>query len=213
MKTLTLGIILILSGLTVNAQRNDDRDQDQGGIQTLFGPHAVSNGGYGSFGAGYSVIDGRDAMVVSARGAWIVNHTIALGFAGSGFINDFQYDPVYNEDVNLTGGYGGLLVEPILFPRSPVHLSFPVVGAVGGIAYTRTSRTYNSWDNHSSWVEDTDTFFLVEPGVELELNIVRFFRLAFGVSYRFTTDIQLFDTPPDALRGLTMDMTFKFGKF
>jgi hypothetical protein len=212
MRTINTVLILLILSIPAFSQEGEGREE-RGDISTLFGRSSVSNGGYGSFGAGYSLIDDRDAIVMSGRAAWIVNHTIALGFAGSAFLNDFRYDPVYDEDVNLNGGYGGLLVEPILFPRAPVHLSFPIIGAVGGVAYTRTSRSFNSWDYHSSWVEDTETFFLVEPGVEIEMNIVRFFRLALGVSYRFTTDLQLLDTSPDALEGFTAGVTFKFGKF
>ena len=216
MKTIITAIILTFSSLSAFSQpwsKGDEGSEGRDQIHTLFGRTSVSNGGYGSFGAGYSVINDRNAIVMSGRAAWIVNHSVALGFAGSGFLNEFRYDLLNNEDVNLTGGYGGLLIEPILFPKAPVHLSFPVVAGVGGIALTRTSRSYNSWDYHNSWVEATETFLVAEPGVEVEMNIVRFFRLALGVSYRFTTDIELPNTSPDALKGLTTGITFKFGKF
>ena len=213
MKTLSAFIILSLLSAVVYSQNEAGNSKGRGEINTLFGGHSVSNGGYGSFGCGYSSIDNRDGIVISGRAAWIIDHNFAIGVAGSGFMNDFQYDRVYNEDVNLTGGYGGLLIEPILFPKAPVHLTFPVIGAVGGIASTRTSHTFNSWDNSNSWVEASETFLLVEPGVELELNLVRFFRLAFGISYRFTTDLELLSVPPDALEGFTTGITFKFGKF
>ncbi len=210
MKTLATVILLSLICFPVFSQEQPDKNQ---GITTIFGQNKGTNGGYGAFGAGYSIINNLDAIVIGGRAAWIINHSLALGFAGSGFMNDFQYDAVYDEDINLTGGYGGLLIEPIIFPKAPVHLSFPIIGGVGGIAYTRTSHTYNNWDYPGSWIEDTETFLVFEPGVEMELNIVKFFRLAFGVSYRFTTDLQLLNIPPQALEGFTTGITFKFGKF
>ncbi len=213
MKTLSIAILIILGSFTAYSQQWESDDRHPEEINTIFGGHSVSNGGYGAFGAGYSIINDREALVFSGRAAWIINHTLALGFAGSGFINDFQYDQLYDENINLTGGYGGLIIEPIIFPKAPVHLTFPIIGAVGGIAYTRSTRDIGNWNYPSSWVDDTETFLLIEPGIEMEMNVVRFFRLALGMSYRFTTDLSLLNTPPDALEGFTAGVTFKFGKF
>ena len=213
MKTLgIISLLAIISSYGLAQPRSEGGDKEQQ-ISTIFGHNHTENGGYGAFGAGYSLIDNRDGIVISGRAAWIVNHTLALGLTGSGFLNDFRYDAQYDEDVNLTGGYGGILIEPIIFPKAPVHLSFPIMGGVGGIAYTRTSNTWDNRDYRTSYVEDTEAFLIAEPGVEMELNVLRFFRLAIGMSYRFTSDIELIDTSPKALEGFTTGVTFKFGKF
>ena len=49
--------------------------------------------------------------------------------------------------------------------------------------------------------------------MELEFNLVRFFRLALFGTYRYTTDIVMTNTAEDALRGWNFGMTFKFGSF
>jgi hypothetical protein len=54
---------------------------------------------------------------------------------------------------------------------------------------------------------------VVEPAIELEFNMARFFRMAATASYRYTSNITLFDTDEDVLRGLNFGLTFKFGKF
>lgn len=213
-RILVLSLVFFL-GISLYGQREERNNRE---IYTLFGNNRFSNGGYAGFGAGYTMIDGKDAVTSTGRAAWIVGHGLALGFAGTGFVNDFHYDAFLGEDVNLAGGYGGILIEPILLGRSPIHLSFPVIGAVGGIAYTRTTWNGDPWSYADSWVEDTDTYLLLEPGVELELNILRFFRLAAGVSYRMTSDISLIENDPglisrDVLEGFTAGITFKFGKF
>ena len=151
--------------------------------------------------------------MTSARGAWIIGHGLAVGFAGSGFMNAFAYNSSLDSDVNLTGGYGGILIEPILLGRFPVHLSFPVVAGVGGIAYTQTQWTSDPWGNQESWIEDYNNYLIFEPGIDLELNVLKFFRLAFGISYRITSDINLINTSTSALNGISGGMTFKFGKF
>jgi hypothetical protein len=177
------------------------------------GRNQNSTGGYGSFGGGYTIIDGKDAVTLSGRGAWIAGHSMAFGFAGTGFVNSFSPGNQPDRVVNFTGGYGGFLFEPILLPRFPIHLSFPVVAGIGGIAYTSSFQPTNSWEYYDTWVEDTETYLIGEPGVELELNVLKFFRMAFGLSYRFTTDINWIYSGPDVLEGWNAGMTFKFGKF
>jgi hypothetical protein len=216
MKNLILYSIIALASISIYAQ-NEGKDSHEGRsndeIRTLMGRNQHSNGGYGSFGAGYTMIDKKDAVTLSGRGAWIVGHSLALGFAGTGFINSFSPDIVPDRVVNLTGGYAGFLFEPILLPKFPVHLSFPVIAGAGGIAYTSSLQPVNSWEYYDTWVEETETYLIAEPGVELELNVLKFFRMAFGLSYRFTTDINWNHSSPDVLEGWTAGMSFKFGKF
>ena len=111
---------------------------------------------------------------------------------------------------HIAGGYGGLFFEPIIMPKYPVHISVPVLVGVGGVAYA----IYN--DNHDyndNFVEDSEVFLVLEPGIELEFNFTKFFRFAITGTYRLTSDITLENTPVDALRGFSGGVTFKFGKF
>ncbi len=217
MKKLTLVSIIVLITISLSAQNSGNegrRDRSNDEIRTLVGRNHHSNGGYGSFGAGYSLIDNKDAVTVSGRAAWIVGHGLGIGFAGTGFVNSFSPDlNDLDRVVNLTGGYGGFLIEPILLPKFPIHLSFPVILGAGGIAYTSSLQPDNTWEYYDTYVEDTQPYLIAEPGVELELNVLKFFRMAFGVSYRFTTDVKWNYTSPDVLEGWNAGMTLKFGKF
>ncbi len=212
-----ISILFILSiGISLYGQQEDDnktKRNNNGEIHTLFGRNKVNNGGYGGFGAGYTWLDDKDAVTTSGRGAWIIGHGLAIGFSGTGFMNSFHYDPIVDADINLTGGYGGLLIEPILLGRFPIHLSFPVVAGLGGIAYTQTHWTGDPRDFQSSWIEDYDSYLILEPGVEVELNILTFFRMSIGLSYRMTSEINLMNTSPDVLDGFSGGICFKFGKF
>ena len=201
-----ISLILILPGVQAQEENNE--------FKTLFGDKNISHGGYGAVSVNYSQIDGKDAIVIGGRGAWVIGHGIAVGFAGSGFLNDYHYNPnlAGGKNVNLAGGYGGLLIEPILFPKFPVHISIPLVAGVGGVAYTTSFDPYD-WDDPQYFVEEASSFLVFEPGVELEFNIVRFFRLAIGGYYRLTSDITLYDTAPDVLQGFSGGITLKFGKF
>jgi hypothetical protein len=159
---------------------------------------------------GYSQIDGKDAILMGARGSWIIDHSFAIGLGGVGFINDVNYHSWQNNKLNnnLAGGYGGIYLEPILAPRLPVHISIPVLLGIGGI-----SRVQDNWDNWTYNDSQHDVFLVFEPAVELEFNLTRHLRLAGSVGYRFTSKIEMTDTNPDILEGTNIGLVMKFGKF
>ncbi len=218
MKKLTYSILAILISINICYSQSEEKKQriKDDEIKTIFGRNR-SNGGYGAFSITYSEIDRKNAIQFGGRGAWIIDHSLAIGFGGTGFLNDYNYDAILDQNVNLAGGYGGLYIEPILAPRFPFHISFPILLGVGGIAYT----TDNSNDHPlHNYIEDTDVYLIAEPGVELEFNILRYFRIALGAYYRYTSDIHLqyVDTgepfaDKDILRGFSTGIIFKFGKF
>ncbi|MCI0522234.1 MAG: hypothetical protein L0Y37_01125, partial [Bacteroidales bacterium] len=41
-------------------------------------------------------------------------------------------------DFKLVWGYGGFIIEPIVAPMYPVHVSFPILIGGGGISYVET---------------------------------------------------------------------------
>lgn len=211
MKHLTIILALLITAHLVNAQ--DDYYNDE--VQTIFSKKK-SNGAYGALNVAYSQINGRDALVSGVRGAFIFDHSFAIGLGGYGFINDLDYhsyNHINHEERNsLAGGYGGIFIEPILGGRKPVHVSFPILIGMGGIALIDN---YNwDWDDyHSGFEHNNDFFFVLEPAVELEFNLARFFRLALAASYRFTSDIEVHEIDEDVLNGFNFGATFKFGKF
>ncbi|HPE56400.1 MAG TPA: hypothetical protein P5514_09155 [Bacteroidales bacterium] len=214
MKTLFSLMLTLLFAGTLFAQEENKNPQE---YKTLFGNQQMSNGAYGGLSINYTQIDKKDAMLVGARGAWIINHSLALGFGGYGFANDLKYEKVYGDDQTenyfLAGGYGGLLIEPIIAAKSPVHVSVPILIGAGGISYINTY--WSDYDNRYdyAYTEDADAFFVIEPGIELELNLVKFMRVAFGGYYRYTSDVNLYNTKKDVLNGFSTGITFKFGKF
>lgn len=194
-----------------NTEPTAKQQRNPGEVQTLFNPNSGS-GGYGAISVGYTVINGRDAILMGARGEWVVGHGFGLGFGGYGFINDPLYDPNDGLNYSLAGGYGGLYMEPIILGWFPVHIALPIMIGAGGVASTSFSDYYD-YDYIDTYFEDATAFFVAEAGVELEFNLTSFFRLALFGTYRFTSEIVMENTPKDALRGWSAGATFKFGSF
>jgi len=214
MKKLNLVSIIFFLSLGLSAQENKS---EYGTIFNKKSGEKVSHGGYGAFNMGYSTIDGKSALVTGARGAWVIDHKIALGIAGNGFFNNVQKSD-NNLDYYLAGGYGGFYFEPIVKHNSSIHLSFPIIIGGGGV----TTVPYY-WDSyHWDTYYPVDAFFVFEPGVEIEFNVVNFFRMSIGATYRFTNGIIMsysssgsgkYDIPKEALNSFSFYMNFKFGKF
>jgi hypothetical protein len=216
-KIIILTALLLVSFSFAYSQQTESTKQEKKKdfdreFQTILG-HNRAGGMYGSFTLGYSEIDNYQAVLFGGRFMWIASHSIGFGFGGTGFINEYHYEDMLNTDVFLTGGYGGLFIEPIIAPKFPVHIAFPCLFGAGGISYVT-----KDFDNYHNMIEDSEAFLIAEPGAELELNITRNFRFCMGATYRFTTPFEVGSDPPpivnaEALKGFTYMVTFKFGRF
>ena len=206
---MTLGIIMNSFG----------QEQNTDEIKTIFGnkDSKIDHGGYAAISVGYTQIDKQDVMTLGGRAAWVIDHHVALGLAGKAFMNSVfiegDFPNTTENGLYMSGGYGGFFVEPIIAPNFPIHASFPVmIGGGGFVLNDQTWHDYN-WDNEYYEPYDWDSYFVVEPGVDIELNVVKFFRVAFGASYRFTSNLHISEVPKDMMNGFSGSVTFKFGWF
>ncbi len=212
MKPLLIIAITLFISTTLLSQDPELEYYKSKEMKTLLGRNK-SGGGYFAVQMGYASISGRHAVTTGARMTWIANHVLGIGFGGNGFINEVVYNPALNSDVFVAGGYGGLYIEPVLMPRSPIHFSFPVLFGAGGISYIS-----DNYPGGSNFIEETETFLIIEPAAEIQLNMTRFFRLSIGASYRYPSS---FNTglgnseyvSVSSLRGPGYSVTLKFGKF
>lgn len=204
-------VVIMLSTISGFAQETItfgayDEESDQR-IRTLF-HRDQRDGFYGALSTGYMPIDDMHGVTVSARGAWILDHYFAVGLGGSCFVTGidnidmmFDYDVDDNGEKLYGGGYGGLFLEPIVAPMSPVHLSFPILAGFGAVT------------DNQLYYSDLQTFVVFEPSVELEVNLTRFMRIAGYFSYRFTSKLNFADADEHLLNTYSTGITLKFGMF
>lgn len=189
------------------------KSYDPDGIQTLTGPGG-STGFYFGFHSGYSQIDGYDAFSAGGTFAMIANHGIAIGISGTGFFSEpYEVSNINHTSHSYAGGYGGILIEPILFPKYPVHVSFPILLGGGGIARSILYNYYYPYEYTELFVEDAEAFLIAEPAVEIEFNVARWLRLGLRGSYRLTTIFEPSGFDSNPLNGFTGGFSLKFGKF
>ncbi|MEM1408111.1 MAG: hypothetical protein AAGG59_15120 [Bacteroidota bacterium] len=188
-----------------------ERHWNRGGIKTLSG-RGYHSGGFGAISFRASEFQDETIVMAGFRGGWIVNRTLALGFEGHGIIPTAEFDEVLpGRNAILLGGYGGMFLEPILFSNEVVHVTFPIAGGAGWLGY------HDDWenDNDSDFDEiiDDDVFWYLEPGIGMEINVARHFRVAIGVTKRFTQDLELEFSREQDFENINYFLTLKFGRF
>jgi hypothetical protein len=194
---------------TASAQRDED-------ISTLFGDKkgSVDHGGWGGLTFGYTKINEKDTYLMGARGGWLIDHHLTIGLAGYGFISDKTfYVPEAGADANLAGGYGGLFLEANIAPYYPVHVTIPLIIGAGGVTYADQKWWEGNDYNYPASSIDSDAYFVLEPGLEIEINLIKFMRLGIGGSYRYTSQVTMVNSSGSMLQGWNGYFNLKFGWF
>jgi len=158
---------------------------------------------YGSFDLGLHKLNDDNfedniSILVGVKLGLLINKHILLGLYAN--INTEQK---YNDylDRYLRYSDGGFFFGARFFRNFPLQLSVPVKLGIGGIKY---------FDNTWTIVEeDNDNYFVLEPGVELDFNVIKSFYVALGASYKMTDAISLADTPNNILNGFAINLSFK----
>ncbi len=217
-----LVIFLIIPGIMAFAQEEEEE------FKTIFGSD-YSSGGYGAPELKLGNVNHNMSLLLGGRGGWIIGHRFVLGGGGYGMTtsNTFNYteqllDPNgikvdSTRNLRLDMGYGGVLLEYIALPKKAIHLSFPlIIGAGGASIGSMIDQDPNQvdpvdWTTYD-YVEST-AFFVVEPGISLEMNMTRFFRLNLGATYRFISGTTLDRLNSNDLSDLSFSLALKFGAF
>lgn len=210
-KTLQLLLLSLLVQISASTFIVAQEKQQEPEMQTLFGNTKFTFGGMGGPQIGLSKFNSKDVLLVGGHGGVVINHCLVIGGGGMGIVNTPSFANVGGIDRGyLEGGYGGFLIEPIFMSNKVVHLAMPILIGGGSMSYLKDN--YHGMDYPSNEI-DSDQFFVLEPGIEVELNVVRFMRIAAGVQYRWAPNLNLVNTPSNPFNGITTSITFKFGKF
>jgi hypothetical protein len=202
MKTILL-LLLVLCAVPLFAQE-----------ETLLGTESVEHGGYGALVMKFTSVNDQFGVLMGARGGWIINHCVAIGVAGYGLVNEV---PARTTGVLggrfLNFGYGGLDLEYINHSNSVVHYSIHTLVGAGAVGHRNTYWNDVAWGLNDDWDSQHRPCFVLEPGVNVDVNITTWFRTSFGASYRFVGPVSSDAASAKDLAGPSGMMTFRFGSF
>lgn len=168
----------------------------------------VDHGGFGGPAVKFTEIANQFGVLVGGRGGWIIDHSLVLGGGGYGLANTYDFKLMEDgRERRLALGYGGLEIEYVSRWRDIAHVTAGILIGGGGASWYERHR--GDWG-----AEDySDSFFIAEPALNLEVNIAHFFRVAIGGSYRFVGEMDLVGLTDADLSGAAGSLTFKFGQF
>jgi hypothetical protein len=174
----------------------------------------IEHGGFGGPVVKFTELKDEFGILVGGRGGWIINHTFVIGGGGYGLVNSDIDEREISPDttIYMTMGYGGLDLEYIANFNKLIHMTVSTLIGGGGIDYMVKSRN-EDWDHGHYRGDDADAFFVFEPAINGEMNILKFFRVDAGVSYRFISGIATEGIGDNDLSGPAANITLKFGKF
>jgi hypothetical protein len=165
--------LLILAALFASALAAQPADTEPA---TLFGSDKdYRNGGWGGPMVAFTEVLDQPALLTGLRGGWMIDHRFTLGLAGYGLVTNAP-NPAYDQWLLEEGeslrhpsqfrmGYGGLLLEPVIGYKSPIHVTLPILIGAGGCTYqTYLPRPFRDSTHRVDRFERGEAFFVVEPG-------------------------------------------------
>jgi hypothetical protein len=189
-------------------------------ISTVLGSKGIpSSGGYGAISNKFTSINGQHANLVEVYGGWYINHKFLLGVAFAGVTNDIpvpeRFSALPGTSMSYEYGQAGLMTEYVLASHKAVHLAFQLFSGAGfTVQYLRHSGEQNYPGNdHFNQTHHENWFFVAEPGIKLEVNVLPWIRFSPGVSYRAAFHSKADGLSDNALTGASYNLTLKFGKF
>lgn len=150
-------------------------------------------------------IDGDMHLLLGGRFSLVFNHHLNIGLAGYGLVSPVDWVP----DSSLPGdyllfGYGGLMIEPEFAPQRVIHVGIPMLLGAGG---------FGTRDDDFNTYENGDACWVFEPGLNIDINIARFFKIGLGGSYRLVSNSIADNHDLDKLSGANANLSFKLGWF
>ena len=164
----------------------------------------------------FKMSDVRDDIGIFAGGkmGFSFNNKFSLGIAAYGLIynSDFtvlapdMWSDLTQQLASIKFIYGGLLLEYTFFSNKIVHFNIPVVIGVGKASLKGEDHIFLERIEKSS-------AFVIEPGLELEVNLFKLLKVDLGVSYRNVSNTSLQYIDEEDLVGLSYNLTFRFEFF
>lgn len=203
-----LVLTLILGTYSLKAENNIDEND---GKRTLFQNVIIEHwGGYGAPIISYTQFGNNFGLVVGGKGGFIMNHHVAIGGAGMALmpinihLKDFNAKAA-SPELKLAMGYGGIILEYYILPKSLVSMSVGTLLGAGGLGFYSTQAGVS--DGHG------EAFFICEPEVNFYLNLLTHFRVGLGAKYRLTAGIDQNGLTDKDFRGFSATIAFQIGQF
>jgi len=179
----------------------------QDDFQTIFGGD-VSISGFGGPFMSFTSLNGDFAHMMGGGGGVLISKRMFLGGFGLGNTTQHTFDytnPITGaetSEMDLEFDYGGLYFGYIFAPNKPIHPAIYLQTGWGDVSL-----------NENNQRRINDNVFVLNPSLELEINMTRFFRMGIGVNYQYVSGVNLNGLGNEDFSYPGGFLSFKFGWF
>lgn len=156
-----------------------------------------------------SPVNGRSGLWLGGYSGQIMNDgTLFIGSEGYVLLNPLSAPAGAPNDIGPTNiglFYCGLTCEYNLNPNKLIHLSGSVLA---GLCYVKYVGTDYSIEKGLAAL-----CYVVEPGVNVMMNVTDFFKAGVGVSYRWVSGLDIQGLTNSDLSDVSVNLIFKFVEF
>ncbi len=182
----------------------------------------IAHGGFGGPVVKGTYMDEEYELLVGGRMGYIIDHKFVIGLAGYGMVTNHvvREHAIPDSTIQLYMGYGGLDLEYRFNPKDLINFSVTTLIGAGGASLMYKDPN-DDWDDDDDEDEDrhidSDAFFVLEPGVNVMVNVAKYFKCGIGASYRYINgvefDTKLVDVKDEDLSGFSIMLNFEGGFF
>ncbi len=158
------------------------------------------HGGFGGPILRVSEINGKTESIAGIRGAWLINHHYYVGGAVYTSFDEL-------ESTQLNFNYGGLWLGMKFDPSKLIHYSADLLIGAGELREDHSSSNRNYNDDRK------DSLFVVEPSINMNINLSKFTELELSLSYRLVNGSDQTTLNNTDLSGASFTLSMMFGIF
>lgn len=213
MRKIIFSTIILLAALCQNGQAQDTTRTLIKFIkpQTI-GLYVAPEISYGQLSGDMTGFGGASAM-------FVLNKKWAVGVTGQSSMSE-TFVPKNTSPLAVKGSFVGGKIEYTPRPDALIHVSFPLTIGGGEASVDSVHTTHTDYLNEpdlksNDGNRNSNGFVVVQPGINLEMNLLRYAKIYVGANYRlsFLTDNQTALLPANTLQGFAISAGLKVGLF
>ena len=155
-------------------------------------------------------IAGSTAVLPGIGAGVTFNNKFSLGLTYKFIVNEYTPVGELDKQLYLDQKYGALKFEYSFFPTKAVHINVPVEI---GIGHTELDLK-DSYESDTISTPSGDAWLAYfEPGLALEINLMKYLKFNIGAGYRITSSVSYKSISEKDIIGFTFSTGFKIGIF
>lgn len=198
-------LTMLLFAITLNIAAQSEEK-----ARTLAGDSKLHLGYFISPSVQVGTLAGTTSVIAGIGAGVIFSDNISLDLMYRQIITENTPKGEADSRLYLDGKWALLRCEFAVKPQKTVHLNFPLILGFGDIEMDKK----DSFESDPISIPQGDALFAtLEPGIALEINVIKYLKLNISAGYRFVSNVAFRNLTEKDLMGPTFSATLKIGIF